>query len=579
MKRRLIGTLWILVGALVVGACSSGSGGQHDAASEKPDAQGGAAGAGEATDAGGATDVADGAAEVGTPTDDGGAEAADAADASDAAGADGAEGDGDVAGDAEAGCVPTGAADLPDDAFVDANCDGIDGDRAQAIFVAVTGSDANAGTMQAPMRTVAAGLAAAQAGTKPAVYVSEGTYDGALTLLSGVSIYGGYSLDHGWARSAAYTTKISSSAVVNGRIVAVEGQNVTASTTLDRLSLETADATSPGVSTYAMHCTNCTGVTLKNSHLVAGAGGPGLAGAPGAMGMSGVNGSFGANGSCDSGAGPGGIGGALLCDGVDVSGGRGGDGGPEAASAQSGTNGGVGFNGAASGGPGGPGCNVGFGQSCAGSPGGSGSNGSPASGAGTDGPGGNGGVVSAGYWLVGSGGPGLMGSHGRGGGGGGGGGNQSGFSLDDGGGNGGGGGGSGGCGGRLATGGGAGGSSFGLFLEGSTGFVMSGNTIVGGTGGGGGAGGTGGPGGQPGMGANGGQICPLEVGSGGMGGNGSAGTRGGHGGGGTGGVSFGVYRSNTTVTVAGNDLSAGTPGHGGASPGNPGAQGLAAMIN
>lgn len=36
----------------------------------------------------------------------------------------------------DAGCVAQPGVDLPDDDFTDSNCDGIDGDRTQAIFVA-----------------------------------------------------------------------------------------------------------------------------------------------------------------------------------------------------------------------------------------------------------------------------------------------------------------------------------------------------------------------------------------------------------------------------------------------------------
>jgi hypothetical protein len=64
-------------------------------------------------------------------------------------------------------CAPTdpgvhpGAADEPDLGFVDANCDGIDGDAAGAVFVAPSGSDANPGTQAAPVQTIGAAVALA----------------------------------------------------------------------------------------------------------------------------------------------------------------------------------------------------------------------------------------------------------------------------------------------------------------------------------------------------------------------------------------------------------------------------------
>src|SRR5207302_3142626 len=52
----------------------------------------------------------------------------------------------------EATCNAT-AADDPDLAFVDENCDGIDGDVSRAIFVATDGMDTAAGTKEAPVAT------------------------------------------------------------------------------------------------------------------------------------------------------------------------------------------------------------------------------------------------------------------------------------------------------------------------------------------------------------------------------------------------------------------------------------------
>ncbi|HTN84818.1 MAG TPA: hypothetical protein VL242_14055, partial [Sorangium sp.] len=56
--------------------------------------------------------------------------------------------DGSLANGCEYACTFVSDEDRPDDGFVDANCDGIDGDARLAIFVAVTGSDANPGTQR-----------------------------------------------------------------------------------------------------------------------------------------------------------------------------------------------------------------------------------------------------------------------------------------------------------------------------------------------------------------------------------------------------------------------------------------------
>ena len=50
---------------------------------------------------------------------------------------------------AHAACSP-GAQDKPDLGFADSNCDGIDGDKAAARFVAPAGNDANDGSFGHP---------------------------------------------------------------------------------------------------------------------------------------------------------------------------------------------------------------------------------------------------------------------------------------------------------------------------------------------------------------------------------------------------------------------------------------------
>jgi hypothetical protein len=92
--------------------------------------------------------------------------------------------DGDSANGCEDACTPTSSTDVPDDAFIDANCDGIDRDASQRIFVDELGSDSNPGTRTQPMRTVVAALTRAVASAKTSIFISEGTYAGRVTLAS-----------------------------------------------------------------------------------------------------------------------------------------------------------------------------------------------------------------------------------------------------------------------------------------------------------------------------------------------------------------------------------------------------------
>ena len=93
--------------------------------------------------------------------------------------------DGDTYGNGE-GCsgpdcddndssIYPGAFDKPDDNFIDSNCDGIDGDIEEAIFVATSGLNSNSGTSpDVPKATIQAGIDAAHSLGRDYVLVSEG---------------------------------------------------------------------------------------------------------------------------------------------------------------------------------------------------------------------------------------------------------------------------------------------------------------------------------------------------------------------------------------------------------------------
>jgi hypothetical protein len=115
-----------------------------------------------------------------------------------------------------AACTP-GAPDKPDLAFVDSNCDGIDGDKAAALFVAPGGSDGNSGTPESPMKSVSAAVTAGLAAHKD-VYVAAGTYVGKVAFLGGtgnIGVYGGYDAQS-WQRSAANVTTLQAPGQVVG---------------------------------------------------------------------------------------------------------------------------------------------------------------------------------------------------------------------------------------------------------------------------------------------------------------------------------------------------------------------------
>ncbi|MBI3183734.1 MAG: hypothetical protein HYZ28_16475 [Myxococcales bacterium] len=474
--------------------------------------------------------------------------------------------DGSPTNGCEYTCTVQAGPDNPDDGYADQNCDGIDGDISRAVFVSADGDDLNPGTMAAPKRTVGAGIGAASS-AKPHVYVSEGIYAEQVTLVNSISVFGGYSRANGWKRSASYAVTVQNGAVVNSRVIAVGGSNITSATVIDHLTIRALDTVALEASTYGVHCDACGGLVIRRCTVLGGSAGSGSNGAPGVAGAPGGPGGNGGAGSCDQNipGGPGGSAGASSCARGGGAGGQGGNYG-----SNSGQPGGTGAGGTL-GGAGGAGGSTG-------QPGGAGGNGL-GGGAGVNGAGGSGGSVLNGFWLGIGGSPGGRGVHGNGGGGGGGGGGQGGIFVDDGNGNGGGGGGAGGCGGFGGNGGGSGGASFGVFLVNSIGARIENCSISSGNGGNGGSGSGGGSGGGGGGSGAGGQVCTGEVGAGGRGGAGGAGGAGGHGGGGAGGVSYGLYKVNSTPTVTNTTFTFGNGGLGGASPGNPGVNGQSAATN
>jgi hypothetical protein len=466
----------------------------------------------------------------------------------------------------------TPGVDVPDPDFVDANCDGIDGDVSRALFVATSGNDAFPGTMDQPMRTISAAIAlAATLPDRDHVYVSEGTYSERLDLADGVSVWGGYSAAAGWQRSAAFETIVENGTVESLNVFGARGNGIATPTVVADLTIRTLASTIQRTTQYGLHCDTCPGVRLERVHVVAAAGTAGSSGTNAQAGHSGPDGSAGGIGSCNGSAvGSGGSHGASACFQDTSTGGNGGAGGAEGAN--TGQHGGASTAGTP-GGAGGAGGSVG-------SPGERGADGVDGAN-GTDGAGAlNATSISSRLWLGRAGANGGQGSDGFGGGGGGGGGGQGGPLVNDGTGNGGGGGGAGGCAGGGGGGGRAGGASLGVFLVDSTGAVIVDCSIESGDGGAGGRGGRGGDGGSGGSGGGGGSNCTDEIGRGGAGGNGGNGGRGGHGGGGAGGASYSIVLVSTIPgDLSSSTFTFGQGGAGGTSLGHAGAAGLSGSIS
>jgi hypothetical protein len=453
-------------------------------------------------------------------------------------------------------CAPPSTTDLPDDNFTDDNCDGIDGDAANAIFVDVlSGNDNFPGTRQQPV--VSLTRAMALAGSTKQILVSKGDYP-PLTLVAGAHIYGGYDASNNWQRSAANIVRIT------GANPAVDGTNLNQETRLELVTVVSSDATGIGQSSYGVRITGSSGPVIL--HAVTAHAGNATGGTDGTSNGNGGSGSKGGTGgpgceNCSS-TSMGGAPGGSAC----FAGGTGGQGTSGSGQSQGGSPGG----GTSPGGPGGPGngcdksatlcattCSCG--SRIGPTPGGTGGSGVS---------GGNGpaaatiGTVSGRDFLAASGGDGTNGTDGSSGGGGGGGaGSNCPCFCNCYTGGGGGGGGGAGCHGTRGTRGTGGGGSFAIFVVGST-VTVERSTLVSGSGGRGGNGGSGGLGGIGGLGGDpGAPFTDGEQGaSGGPGGNGGAA---GSGSGGSGGPSYGIYAKSSSVQNTANTFQPGSGGSAG----------------
>lgn len=493
-------------------------------------------------------------------------------------------------------CCNPSPEDFPDPLGIDSNCDGIDGERDNSIFVAKWGADTNSGLWGSPKLTLQAGIEAAKTLGKRDVITASGIYREAIDLRLGVGVYGGYESDFSRRDAGLFETVIlgpdptaDKPAAVNA-VGLVNGVNFR--TVIDGFAIYGADVKSQGASSFAVRIVDSDdSVRLTNNRVYAGSGGKGRRGLDGVDGADAPGGTEGVDAydvfektgvtghNCVTPS-PGGTGGRHSCGGIDTSGGDGGnrvcptwDDNLDATSLPKPSESGrVGQNGAAGGGA--PGRDV-FHQrfSCEGYDTYGPVEGTDGQDGGDGGDGGSGlgcfdadGAILGGVWIAGTAQDGMSGRSGGGGGGGGSGAgayvhescNAKGLYYDNIGGTG-GGAGAGGCGGTQGTAGTSGGGAFGVLVLFSTAPTtvpqIADNVIHGGQGGDGGDGGNAGVGGSGGAGALGGleggdyetTVSPPIVDpsypafKGGKGGKGGNGGHGGGGGGGCGGPSYGIY--------------------------------------
>jgi hypothetical protein len=494
-------------------------------------------------------------------------------------------------GGTAATCTPKSSTDKPDTFFDDANCDGIDGEVANAAFVSVTdGTDSpSCGAMATPCASIQQGIDNAATADWRDVYVAGGTYtNAAFRVVDGISVYGGFGQN--FQRDPAAATG-STTTTVHGvqdievtpgepRPATIVVASLSRSTTIADLTIVGPDAIGAGLSSYAVFVRDVPAgkLTLSRSTILVGDGADGGPGSPGtdapsltapAKAGNGGNGdefTTTCNSSSRGGGGPAGVNSVGVYASGNPTGGIGGAGGTmdtdcgvfssnfDARPGSNGGNaavvqalfgtGGAGGSGTDACGPTQPGHPGRVANGAAGAPGDS-----------------DGSLSVTGLWSADSGSGGGIGSHGGGGGGGGG---AGGCDLGtDAYGAGGGGGGAGGAAAQAGgAGGGGGGGSFGIYLVNASATITF-TDIARGAGGDGGTGGSGGTGQAGGLGGDPGTAVGTAVA--GAGGKGGHGGHGGGGAGGSGGMSAAIFASSATSVASqlGNTVSGGSAGSGG----------------
>jgi CARDB len=189
--------------------------------------------------------------------------------------------------------------DRPDMAFVDANCDGVDGVAADAVFVsATTGSDGAPGTRDKPRRHLTDAVALAVKTGRSSVLAATGDYAGTLVVAPGVSVYGGYD-PVTWKRSKAAETVIEGANDATGSF-GVKAQDAVAATTLQLLHVKSPTPATSSGSAYGVDAVHSPGLRLENLIVEAGNATGGENGQNGGDGLPGTKGSDGAPGKCDT---------------------------------------------------------------------------------------------------------------------------------------------------------------------------------------------------------------------------------------------------------------------------------------
>jgi hypothetical protein len=229
-------------------------------------------------------------------------------------------------------CKFQSSEDIPDG--TDQNCDGVDGEILNAVFVNKNGNDANTGTIDDPLITVQAAVDLADSQSLRDVYVATGVYEESVMLKSGVSVYGGYSSDFFVRNRILYETVIMGSSPYADKPGTVNAKEINAAeeTRFDGFTVFGVNNKKETGNTYAVWIKDCvSSLHITNNRIIAGDAGNGNFGMDGEGGDHGNAGTkgldakdIGKNTCSASDLNAGGSGGTKTCQGINISGGDGG---------------------------------------------------------------------------------------------------------------------------------------------------------------------------------------------------------------------------------------------------------------
>ena len=201
-----------------------------------------------------------------------------------------------------------------DDVYDDANCDGIDGVIANALFVSAANPLPGDGTMDNPFQTLGDAVAAYPGSGKSYILVAGGVYEENVLLTAGIRLHGGYAPDFLSRNIVLFSTEIRGTPPTPGQLPGtLSGTNLVGAGTIVSgftvvgPEMPNGSAGQPGGNSFALYIMDSSeSLVIRNNWLIGGTGGSGGAGLQGANGHgsqsaggAALKGSNGANsGSC-----------------------------------------------------------------------------------------------------------------------------------------------------------------------------------------------------------------------------------------------------------------------------------------